>query len=73
MKPPAHAMTLMEILALSLPQLLLLLAPCVAEKIDKLPDVDFSQATTLQKIGRLTMCATALVAFLGPFLWFVFK
>ena len=44
-----------------------------SRKLDKLPDRDFSQATTVQKVGRLTMCAAVLVFLLGPLLWFVFK
>ena len=67
-------MKLLELaLILSLPALYEALVWIAAAKLDKLPDRTFSQATNAQKIGRLAICATALVAFLGPVLWFVFK
>jgi hypothetical protein len=44
-----------------------------SRNLDKLPDRDFSQATTMQKLGRLTMCAAVLIFLLGPLLWLAFK
>lgn len=40
--------------------------------LDRHPDRDFSQATVLQKIGRLVMCGAMLVGICGPLLWLVF-
>ena len=41
--------------------------------LDRLPARDFSQATVLQRIGRLVMCGAVLVGMVGPLLWLVFR
>ncbi|MCA1453884.1 hypothetical protein I6F35_11735 [Bradyrhizobium sp. BRP22] len=42
-------------------------------RLERMPDRDFSQATTLQKIGRLTLCFLVLVGLGGPLIWWVFR
>ncbi|MBO4224577.1 MULTISPECIES: hypothetical protein [Bradyrhizobium] len=41
-------------------------------RLGRMPDRDFSQVTTLQKIGRLTLCFAILVGLGGPLIWWVF-
>ena len=45
----------------------------VRDRLERMPVRDFSQATTLQKIGRLALCCTLLIGLGGPLLWFVFR
>ena len=42
-------------------------------RLDRLPDREFSQATALQKIGRLLLCGLVLVGMGGPLLWLIFR
>jgi hypothetical protein len=45
----------------------------VRDRLERMPVRDFSQATRLQKIGRLALCFAILVGLGGPLLWFVFR
>ena len=42
-------------------------------RIDRTPDRNFSQATPLQKAGRLIVCAAVLAGIGGPLIWLVFR
>ena len=43
------------------------------DRLERMPDRDFSQATTLQKIGRLLLCFALFAGLGGPLLWLVFR
>ena len=62
-----------EILGEVVGRLLALLLGWSRSRLERMPDRDFSQATTLQKIGRLTLCLAVLVGLGGPLLWLVFR